>query len=131
MGMRAENERVQKKKSESERRQDLVEYWKDLGFYSKIESQQRLIGGVMLVDLNSDRIILIVTLEQTQGGQKQKQGNWAAIETIQTRDDTGLDQADSSGDGEKGISYGCILKVGPTRFTDQQGVGHERERRQE
>lgn len=39
MGMRAENERVQKKKSESERRQDLVEYWKDLGFYSKIESQ--------------------------------------------------------------------------------------------
>lgn len=34
-------------------------YWKDFGFYSKIRSQWRIIRGVMLVNLNSNRITLL------------------------------------------------------------------------
>ena len=37
---------------------------------------------------------------------------------IQARDDGSLDEVGSNGNGEKGLEWGCVLKIEPTGFAD-------------
>ena len=39
-----------------------------------------------------------------------------------------MDEIGSNGDGEKGLEWGCVLKVEPTRFADGLDVRYERKK---
>lgn len=47
---------------------------------------------------------------------------------IQASHGTSLDQDDTSGEGDKGPSYGYLLKVKPARFAVPEGLRHERKK---